>query len=257
MNREALTESLFLGERDESSEKLAIGELLRRQAVQHGDTIALKEIRPSWELGRSWSYAQLLADAERLGRALAALHRAPPPEGAGRFGWRRDNMIGGTPQRNAWSGHAGVDGWVQFYGRERLGAMRARLAAAGPEHTALCDAVRLLVAVLPRFFEGKLPDLNLGTANGASCHPALAQTLLGIATSAPGYTGVLNGRFKGGHITRHYGDPARGIHAVQLEMTQSSYMQEQLPFDYLPDVAAGVQPHVRRMLEAVLAFVEH
>ncbi|RYF30432.1 MAG: N-formylglutamate deformylase, partial [Comamonadaceae bacterium] len=46
------------------------------------------------------------------------------------------------------------------------------------------------------------------------------------------------------------------IHAVQLEQTQSSYMQEAMPFDYLPDVAAGVQPHVRRMLEAVLAFVE-
>ena len=46
------------------------------------------------------------------------------------------------------------------------------------------------------------------------------------------------------------------MHAVQLEMTQSSYMQEQLPFDYLPDVAAGVQPHVQRMIEAVLAFVE-
>ena len=67
---------------------------------------------------------------------------------------------------------------------------------------------------------------------------------------------MLNGRFKGGHITREYGDPSRGIHAVQLEQTQSSYMQEQLPFDYLPEVAADVQPHVRRMLEAVLAFVE-
>ncbi|RZL63470.1 MAG: N-formylglutamate deformylase [Variovorax sp.] len=109
---------------------------------------------------------------------------------------------------------------------------------------------------VPRFFDGTLPDLNLGTADGASCDPALAQTLLDIATSAPGYTGVLNGRFKGGYITRQYGNPAGGIHAVQLEQTQSSYMQEALPFDYLPHVAAGVQPHVRRMLEAVLAYVE-
>ena len=111
--------------------------------------------------------------------------------------------------------------------------------------------------MLPRFFEGKLPDLNLGTADGASCDPALAQELLRIAQSAPGYTAVLNGRFKGGHITRHYGDPARNIHAVQLEMTQCSYMQEALPFDYLPDVAAGVQPHLRKMLEAALAFAVH
>ena len=109
-------------------------------------------------------------------------------------------------------------------------------------------------SVLPRFFEGKLPDFNLGTADGASCAPELAEELLRIATASPRYTAVLNGRFKGGHITRHYGEPERNIHAVQLEMTQCSYMQEALPFDYLPDVAAGVQPHLRRMLQATLAF---
>ena len=111
-------------------------------------------------------------------------------------------------------------------------------------------------SVLPRFFEGKLPDFNLGTVDGASCDPALAQALLRIAQGAPGYTAVLNGRFKGGHITRHYGDPARNIHAVQLEMTQCSYMQEALPFDYLPERAEQVQPHVRRMLEAALGFAD-
>ena len=120
---------------------------------------------------------------------------------------------------------------------------------------ALWDA-HSIRSVVPRFFEGKLPDLNLGTANGASCDPALAQRLLAIAASAPGYSAVLNGRFKGGHITRQYGQPAQGIHAVQLEMTQCTYMQEQLPFSYLPDVALRVQPHLRALLEAALAFVE-
>ena len=120
---------------------------------------------------------------------------------------------------------------------------------------ALWDA-HSIRSVLPRFFAGRLPDLNLGTADGASCSPALAEQLLAIGQAAPGYTAVLNDRFKGGHITRQYGNPAQGIHAVQLEMTQCSYMQESWPFDYLPEVAAGVQPHVRRMLEAVLAFVE-
>ncbi|WP_448254797.1 N-formylglutamate deformylase [Ottowia oryzae] len=111
-------------------------------------------------------------------------------------------------------------------------------------------------SVLPRFFEGKLPDLNLGTADGTSCDPALAAQLLAIAQSNPAYSGVLNGRFKGGHITRHYGRPADNIHAVQLEMTQCSYMQEALPFGYLPEVAAGIQPQVRQMLEAVLRFAQ-
>jgi N-formylglutamate deformylase len=111
-------------------------------------------------------------------------------------------------------------------------------------------------SVVPRFFEGKLPDFNLGTASGASCDPALADAVLAIATSAPGYTAVLNGRFKGGHITRHYGRPSSGVHAIQMEMAQCTYMQEQMPFDYLPETAARVQPHLQAMLHAVLRFAE-
>ncbi|PZQ77244.1 MAG: N-formylglutamate deformylase [Variovorax paradoxus] len=142
--------------------------------------------------------------------------------------------------------------WQPYH--DQLAAELARLKALHGV-VALWDA-HSIRSVLPRFFDGKLPDLNLGTADGASCDPALAAQLLAIAQSNPAYTGVLNGRFKGGHITRRYGDPAGGVHAVQLEMTQCSYMQEALPFDYLPAVAAGVQPQVRRMLEAVLAFVQ-
>ena len=131
------------------------------------------------------------------------------------------------------------------------------LASMKDEHgvAALWDA-HSIRSVLPRFFEGRLPDLNLGTAEGASCSPLLAEQLLAIGQKASGYTAVLNGRFKGGHITRQHGNPVHGVHAVQLEMTQCSYMQESWPFEYLPDDAAGVKPHVRRMLEAVLAFVE-
>jgi len=133
---------------------------------------------------------------------------------------------------------------------EELARIKARHGMA-----ALWDA-HSIRSVLPRFFEGRLPDLNLGTANGASCDPALARRLLEIAGEAGGFSAVLNGRFTGGYITRHHGQPAEGVHAVQLEMTQCSYMQEALPFDYLPEVAQRVQPHVRRMLEAVLDFVQ-
>lgn len=120
---------------------------------------------------------------------------------------------------------------------------------------ALWDA-HSIRSVVPRFFEGALPDLNLGTANGASCSPVLTEHLLAIGKKAAPYTTVLNGRFKGGYITRQYGKPEQGVHAVQLEMTQCTYMQESWPFDYLPDVAAGVKPHVRQMLEAMLTYVE-
>jgi N-formylglutamate deformylase len=140
--------------------------------------------------------------------------------------------------------------WAPYHAQLRAELERIR-AAHGV--AVLWDA-HSIRSVLPRFFQGKLPDLNLGTADGASCAPALAQELLRIAQSAPGYTAVLNGRFKGGHITRHYGAPARNVHAVQLEMTQCSYMQEAPPFAYLPERAEQVRPHLRRLLEAALEF---
>ena len=112
-------------------------------------------------------------------------------------------------------------------------------------------------SVLPRFFDGKLPDLNLGTNQGASCGQGLGELLLAEAqkSAVDGFSAVLNGRFTGGYITRQHGQPANNVHAVQLEMTQCAYMQEALPFDYLPEVAARVQPHLRAMVESMLGFV--
>ena len=133
--------------------------------------------------------------------------------------------------------------------------MRSELDRLRAQHgvAVLWDA-HSIRSVLPRFFAGQLPDFNLGTADGASCAPALEQALLPIAEAAPGYTAVLNGRFKGGHITRHYGEPARNIHAVQLELTWRCYMDEVAPYTYLQGRAAQVQPHLRRMLETALGF---
>jgi N-formylglutamate deformylase len=79
---------------------------------------------------------------------------------------------------------------------------------------------------LPFLFEGRLPDLNLGTAAGASCSPGLQSRLETALAAQRDYDFVVNGRFKGGYITRHYGDPARGIDAVQLEISQRIYMVE-------------------------------
>ena len=142
--------------------------------------------------------------------------------------------------------------WQPYH--QQLQTELARLKAVHGS-VALWDA-HSIRSVVPRFFEGKLPDLNLGTANGASCDPSLAQTLLSIGQSAPGFQAVLNGRFKGGYITRQYGRPEDGVHAVQLEMTQCSYMQEAMPFDYRPEQAAQVQPVLGAMLEAALGFAQ-
>ncbi|WP_077000279.1 N-formylglutamate deformylase [Variovorax sp. KK3] len=142
--------------------------------------------------------------------------------------------------------------WEPYHRRlsDELARIKAQHGSA-----ALWDA-HSIRSVLPRFFDGRLPDLNLGTAQGASCNPALAQRLIDIAKQSPTLTSVLNGRFTGGYITRHYGRPAGQIHAVQLELTQSSYMQEQAPFEYCDTTAARMQPLLRRMLEEVLSFVE-
>ncbi len=78
---------------------------------------------------------------------------------------------------------------------------------------------------VPRLFDGELPVLNLGNFDGRSCDSDLAQELYGIASASP-YECVMNGRFKGGYITRHYGDPADGVHAMQLELAQRAYMDE-------------------------------
>ena len=109
---------------------------------------------------------------------------------------------------------------------------------------------------LPRFFEGKLPDLNLGTAEGRACAPALQAAVEGVFAQQAQYTHVSNGRFKGGHITRHYGAPQQGVHALQLEMCQSTYMDETAPFAYRADLAAEVQPLLRAALEAVLQVIK-
>ena len=78
---------------------------------------------------------------------------------------------------------------------------------------------------VPRLFEGQLPELNIGTYGGASCGTAIEQAVFAVAASSP-YTHVLNGRFQGGFITRHYGRPLEHVHAVQLEIAQRVYMDE-------------------------------
>jgi N-formylglutamate deformylase len=79
---------------------------------------------------------------------------------------------------------------------------------------------------LPWLFEGTLPHLNLGTAGGTQLRAGAARSVAGGVGRAGHYSHVLDGRFKGGYITRHYGRPADGVHAVQLEMCWRAYMDE-------------------------------
>lgn len=107
-------------------------------------------------------------------------------------------------------------------------------------------------AELPWLFEGRLPDLNLGTADGASCAPALRRQLAGVLAAHTAHDHVVDGRFKGGYITRHYGRPSDGVHAVQMEMCWDCYMTP--PHDYDETRAATVLPVLRSLAETLIGW---
>ena len=118
-------------------------------------------------------------------------------------------------------------------------------------HAVLFDG-HSIKSVLPWLFEGKLPDLNLGTASGASCAPSLRNALQGTLQAQSRFTQVVDGRFKGGYITRSFGRPASGQHAVQLEMCWSTYMQEQPPYAVDSAGAATLAPVLRALVQTML-----
>ena len=136
-----------------------------------------------------------------------------------------------------------------------------------PYHRALADELQRIHAqhgraglweghsirgVVPFLFEGRLPDLNLGTAAGTSCSPSLQSRLESVLASQDGYDFVVNGRFKGGYITREYGDPAKGVDAVQLEISQRIYMDED-SFEWDEEKAARTQIVLRELVGQMLA----
>lgn len=109
---------------------------------------------------------------------------------------------------------------------------------------------------VPRLFEGYLPALNLGSNNGRSAAPDLQQRAFAVCETS-GYSAVLNGRFRGGYITRHYGDPAYGVHALQLEVAQRTYMDETPPYRFLESRADELRPQLRNLLNALLDWRPH
>jgi len=131
--------------------------------------------------------------------------------------------------------------------------LRALLDAARAKHgyALLLDA-HSIRSVVPRLFEGRLPDINIGTNDGRSCSPRLSAALRPVLAAAPRWSHVFDGRFKGGHITRHYGQPAQQVHALQIELAQASYMDES-GSGYDAARAAPLQSLLRALLEALLS----
>ena len=97
----------------------------------------------------------------------------------------------------------------------------------------------------------------LGTVNGASCGASLRTALSEVLHSQSQFTQVVDGRFKGGYITRHYGMPNEHMHAVQLEMCWRCYMREQAPYRYEPSLTANLQPLLRTLIQTMIDWKPH
>lgn len=136
-------------------------------------------------------------------------------------------------------------------------AIERQIARLRERHRAivLYDAHSIRSQV-PRLFAGLLPHVNIGTYGGASCAPALAAALAGLCAVGP-FSHVVNGRFTGGYITRHYGNPAAGVHAIQIELAMRGYLREPAPphgpENWPPPYDAAFAAPLRETLSRILA----
>ena len=225
---------------------------------------ALQVEDTDWHLERLYDFAKSLGASvlvPRISRYVIDLNR--PPDDTPMYPGASNTEL--CPTRF----FTGDTLYVEGAAPDRAEISRRRSTYWQPYHAALrgeLDRVRAkhgyallwdghsIRSEIPWLFDGKLPDLNLGTASGASCAPLLRERLVTELQATPQFTHAADGRFKGGYITRHYGRPAENIHAVQMEMCQSLYMRESLPYDYLEDRAEQVQPLLQRLLGIMLAW---
>ncbi|HZV24154.1 MAG TPA: N-formylglutamate deformylase [Luteimonas sp.] len=233
----------------------AIGARMTASARRAPDT--------DWHVSRLYDFARALGASvlvPRYSRYVVDLNR--PPDDTSLYPGQ--NTTGLCPTRQFSGEPVYLEGEepspgeiadrIERYWRPYHAALQAELARLHSRHgrVVLWEGHSIRGSGLPFLFEGRLPDLNLGTADGASCTSSLQQRLQHVLAAQTGYDWVANGRFKGGYITRHYGDPANGVDAVQLEISQRIYMDED-SFAYDPARAARAQATIRALLEETLA----
>lgn len=142
--------------------------------------------------------------------------------------------------------------WRPYH--DQLAAELRRLRETYPR-VLLLDA-HSIASQVPRLFEGTLPDFNFGTDRGRSCRPELTARLSEFARqNLTNYRHVLNGRFVGGYITRHYAQPTQGIETLQLELSQATYLNEG-PGTWNSDRAESLQACLTRLIEALLDYLQ-
>lgn len=208
-----------------------------------------------WHLDRLYDFAVDLGASlivPRHARYVVDLNR--PPENTPMYPGRNNTELvptrffTGEPlyREGMAPDEAEIQRRVQHYWRPYHAALHAELQRlkATHGHAVLFDG-HSIQAELPWLFDGRLPDLNLGTVEGTSCAPGLRAALVQALAAQHRFTHVTDGRFKGGHITRFYGRPADGVHAVQMEMCWHCYMDEDRRWD-----AARATP-ARTLLQAL------
>ena len=138
---------------------------------------------------------------------------------------------------------------VAVYWQPYHNALSAELARIKAQHghAVLLDA-HSIKSELPWLFDGTLPHMNVGTVQGASCDANLSRNVAAVFAAQADYSHVINGRFQGGHITRHFGRPEEHIHSVQLEMCWRAYMDEASPYVWHEARAAAVTPLLRQLV---------
>jgi N-formylglutamate deformylase len=216
-----------------------------------------------------WHLASLYAFAKHIGASLIAprvsryvidLNRSPENTpmypGANNTELCPTRSFGGQPLYV--EGHEPDETEIEYrrraYWHPYHDALAAELQRIKAQHgyVVLWDG-HSIKSELPWLFEGRLPDLNLGTAGGTSCAPHLEAALSHVLATQKKFTQVVNGRFKGGYITRHYGRPQENVHAVQLEMCFSTYMLEEPPYMVDAGRAGKLLPVLRSLLLTCLA----
>lgn len=222
---------------------------------------ALQAEDTDWYLDRLYAFAQTLGASllvPRISRYLIDLNRppddAPMYAGQNNTGLCPTQHFTGEPIYREGQAPDGaekrrrVERYWQPYHAALASELERLKAAHG--HVVLFDA-HSIESTLPWLFEGTLPHMNLGTAGGSSCDPALRDALAAVFAAQADYTHVVDGRFKGGHITRHYGRPLDGVHAVQLEMCWRAYMEEAPPRRWHDGHAAAVTPLLRALVRTM------
>ena len=214
-----------------------------------------------WHLQRLYAFAQRLGASvlrPRASRYVIDLNR--PPDNAPMYPGANNTELcptrfftgdalyrdGGAPSDTEVAQRT-TQWWRPYH--DALEAELERLRAAHG-HVVLFDG-HSIKSELPWLFEGTLPALNLGTVDGTSCAPTLRAALADVLAQQARYTHVVDGRFKGGYITRHYGRPGQGVHAVQLEMTWACYMDEAPPYAWRGERAAEVAPLLENLVRTM------